>query len=82
MELVVDFSVFEDGSVALSVAGSRIDEGGVDVDMELADELSLLVDDLRFALEESELTPAGRWHQAGEPEVADGVITGQFFVVS
>lgn len=82
MELVVDFSVFEDGSVALSVAGSRIDEGGVDADMELADELSFLVDDLRFALEESELTPAGCWYQAGEPEVADGVITGQFFVVS
>lgn len=82
MELVVDFSVFEDGSVALSVAGSQIDEGGVEADMGLRDNLSLLIDDLRFALEASELTPAGRWHQSGAPEVVDGVITGYFFVVS
>ena len=82
MELVVDFSVFEDGSVALSVAGSPIDDGGVEADMELADELDLFADDLRVALEESELTPAGRWHLLGEVEIDDDEISGRFSVVN
>ena len=82
METMVDFEVFSDGSVALYVAGARVDEGGVDADMDLVDNTSLLIDDLRYALENSEVTPAGRWHQSGEPEVIDGVLRGRFYVVT
>ena len=82
METMVDFEVFGDGSVALYVAGARVDEGGVEADMDLVDNTSLLIDDLRYALENSEVTPAGCWHQSGEPEVIDGVLRGRFYVVT